>query len=100
MQSLTRAQTFFSTDVVHYGSQNNNSPANSTVANSQASNNITSFSSLAMERWIEVTLPLTLVTVLIAWWLYEKSKKRIQQITGFEGALPLHQKPMWKDEKA
>lgn len=93
-------QTFFSTDVVHYQNQgqNNNDSGNSSF-NSTESSGETSFSVLAMERWIEVTLPLTLVTVLIAWWLYDRSKKRIQQITGIEGALPLHQKPLWKNEK-
>jgi hypothetical protein len=96
----TFVSTFFSTDVVHYQnqSQNNNDSGSSTL-NSTQSGGETSFSTIAMERWIEVTLPLTLVTVLIAWYLYHKSKQRIEKVTGISGALPLFHKPMWIEEK-
>lgn len=57
---LTSQQTFFSTDIVKYQGGS-------------------SFSGIAMQRWLEVTLPLTLMTLGIAWLFYrheEKSRKR------------------------
>ena len=96
----TFVSTFFSTDVVHYQNQSqDNSSSSSSSLNSHHSDGETSFSTIAMERWIEVTLPLTLVTVLIAWYLYHKSKQRIEKVTGISGALPLFRKPMWIEEQ-
>ena len=55
-------QTFFSTDVVKYqnGGEDGNNPSG------------TSYSKLALERWFEVTAPLTLLTFIIAvgWYYY------------------------------
>ncbi|KAH0386106.1 hypothetical protein KCU92_g2994, partial [Aureobasidium melanogenum] len=54
----TFVSTFFSTDVVHY----------------QASGDFgseTSYSHLAMMRWLQVTLPLTFVTILGAWMAFK-----------------------------
>lgn len=56
----TFVSTFFSTDIVKYQGGS-------------------SFSGIAMQRWLEVTLPLTLMTLGIAWLFYrheEKSRKR------------------------
>jgi hypothetical protein len=55
-----QGQTFFSTDVIKYQDQNQES------ANYERG----AFSSLALERWLEVTIPLTSVTVLGAWLTY------------------------------
>ncbi|KIW66742.1 hypothetical protein PV04_06042 [Phialophora macrospora] len=63
----TFVSTFFSTDVVKY---QNGSGTNSTAGG-------TSYSSLAMARWLEVTLPLTVVTFLLSWLAYTKAKKKI-----------------------
>ncbi|KAB5576415.1 hypothetical protein GE09DRAFT_622164 [Coniochaeta sp. 2T2.1] len=60
----TFVSTFFSTDVIKYQGQDGGGK----------------YSSIAMERWIEVTIPLTLLTLIFAW--VSKSwaeKKRIQQ---------------------
>ncbi|RKU47531.1 hypothetical protein DL546_005494 [Coniochaeta pulveracea] len=58
----TFVSTFFSTDVVKYQNQPGDEG---------------SFSRLALERWLEVTLPLTLVTVAFAWlWKRLAEKKR------------------------
>lgn len=90
----TFVSTFFSTDVVHYGNQGSN--GNSTLTGGQEGNNATSFSPLALMRWLEVTIPLTFVTIVVAYYLYRKSLKRVEAITGHPGALPLFHKPMWK----
>ncbi|CAD0095546.1 unnamed protein product [Aureobasidium vineae] len=55
--------TFFSTDVVNY--QNDNSTESGTGTST------TSYSHLAMMRWLQVTLPLTLVTILGAWMAFK-----------------------------
>jgi hypothetical protein len=52
-------KTFFSTDVVKYQNQNGGKSGNGT------------FSRIAMDRWLEVTLPLTALTLLIAWGTYK-----------------------------
>ena len=79
----TFVSTFFSTDVVKYQNQS-------------SSGNGTSFSPVAMWRWLQVTLPLTFITCIIAYYLYRKSIKRVEAVTGIAGALPLYHKPMWK----
>jgi hypothetical protein len=82
----TFVSTFFSTDVVKYQNQNNNNSSSSSNLTSSdlGSGNGTSFSSVAMERWLEVTLPLTFVTVVIAVLLYRKSVKRMAAIAQVE----------------
>ena len=50
----TFVSTFFSTDIIKY--QNQDGPPSDG-----------SFSSIAMTRWLEVTLPLTAITLVIAW---------------------------------
>jgi len=52
---LTGSKTFFSTDIIKYQDPNGGSPGNGV------------YSSLAMKRWLEVTLPLTAVTLLGAY---------------------------------
>ncbi|OCT51222.1 hypothetical protein CLCR_08291 [Cladophialophora carrionii] len=63
----TFVSTFFSTDVVKY---QNGSGTDPTAGG-------TSYSSVAMARWLEVTLPLTVVTFLLSWLAYNKAKKNI-----------------------
>lgn len=60
----TFEQTFFSTDVVHYQVGDDDTGNSST--------GVTQYSSLAMERWAEVTAPLTLLTFIVAagWYYY------------------------------
>lgn len=73
-------QTFFSTDVVKYQNQNQNS-GNSTQDNQGTSNG--SFSSIALQRWIEVTVPLTALTLLVAWSslrIAERKKEGIEYV--------------------
>ncbi|ORX98952.1 hypothetical protein BCR34DRAFT_142252 [Clohesyomyces aquaticus] len=59
----TFVSTFFSTDVVTF--QNQDGPNGST--------NSASFSSLALARWFQVTLPLTALTLFVAWTTYNLS---------------------------
>ncbi|KAG9944282.1 hypothetical protein KCU85_g8079, partial [Aureobasidium melanogenum] len=54
----TFVSTFFSTDVVHYQASGD-------------SGSETSYSHLAMMRWLQVTLPLTFVTILGAWMAFK-----------------------------
>ena len=66
----TFVSTFFSTDVVKYQDQNGNSTVASTTG---------SYSRLALDRWLEVTLPLTLLTFLGAglwFWAVDRRNKR------------------------
>lgn len=53
-------KTFFSTDVVKY---------------QDGSGGLGTFSPIAMERWLEVTLPLTAITLLAAWMTYKYANK-------------------------
>ena len=61
-------QTFFSTDVIKYQNQGDGDgpPDNG------------SFSSTAMKRWLQVTIPLTAITLLIAWMTYKISESARQ----------------------
>ena len=56
-----KLQTFFSTDVVKYQDQED--------TNTNHKNG--SYSPLALERWLQVTLPLTALTLLVAWSTYK-----------------------------
>ena len=61
---LNKRQTFFSTDVVKYQNQNSNTGP---------------FSKIAMVRWLEVTLPLTVVTLSVGYICFiwaDKNRKR------------------------
>lgn len=62
----TFVSTFFSTDVVRY--QNQNDFGHSFYASS--------YSRLALERWLQVTLPLTAVTLGAAWWFSPQKQKK------------------------
>ena len=64
-------QTFFGTDVIKYqtsGNQEGSSGSSKTFTGS--------FSSVAMARWLQVTLPLTLLTCIAAWRIYVWEKQR------------------------
>ena len=62
----TFVSTFFSTDIIKYQNQDQDgSPGDGT------------FSSVAMTRWLQVTLPLTIVTLTIAWIALRLSDRRI-----------------------
>jgi hypothetical protein len=56
----TFVSTFFSTDVVKYQDQDRNASGYEKA----------SFSSLALERWLQVTIPLTFLTLFGAWLTY------------------------------
>ncbi|KAK5062483.1 hypothetical protein LTR84_004555 [Exophiala bonariae] len=64
----TFVSTFFSTDVIKYQDQNDFGHSYHT----------SSYSKLALERWLQVTLPLTAVTLAIAMWFFRKEKKRLE----------------------
>ena len=91
----TFVSTFFSTDVVKY--QNQGGGGNSTSTDGQKGDG-TSYSSVAMMRWLEVTIPLTFITVVVAYCWYRRTLKRMADVAGIAGALPLplFHKPMWK----
>lgn len=80
-------QTFFSTDVVKYQSQTGTS--NDTVLNQP---NSTSFSSLAMERWLEVTLPLTVLTLGAAIYFFNRYVRKAKEEVGAALNLPMFYK--------
>lgn len=60
-------QTFFSTDVVKYQDQDQNARGYETA----------SFSSLALKRWLQVTIPLTFLTLFGAWLTYRVCQSTI-----------------------
>ena len=63
----TFVSTFFSTDIVKYQNQN-------TFGQSHY---MSSYSKLALERWVEISLPLTVVTIGVAWSFFKREKKRL-----------------------
>lgn len=75
LSSLSDApQTFFSTDVIKYQDQDQNA----------GSSENGSFSSLALERWLQVTIPLTFLTLLGAWSTYRFFNSTVEHFTFFE----------------
>ncbi|CAN9426644.1 unnamed protein product [Alternaria alternata] len=70
----TFVSTFFSTDVVKYQDQDQNQGPSSVSQNQ-------SFSSLALKRWLQVTIPLTALTLLGAWSTYRLYTASAQGIT-------------------
>ncbi|KAK0717375.1 hypothetical protein B0T26DRAFT_802525 [Lasiosphaeria miniovina] len=65
--------TFFSTDIVKYqsGGGSGGSSEPNDRSSSDNGNDSTSFSGLALARWFEVTVPLTVLTFGVAiWWYY------------------------------
>ena len=62
----TFVSTFFSTDIIKY--QNQNEFGRSLYTSS--------FSKLALERWLEITLPLTVITLSTAWWYFKREEKK------------------------
>ncbi|KAK5456971.1 hypothetical protein LTS15_004751 [Exophiala xenobiotica] len=63
----TFVSTFFSTDIIKY--QNQNAFGHSFYTSS--------YSKLALERWLQITLPLTAITLAVAWWFFTREKKRL-----------------------
>ncbi|CAN9275664.1 unnamed protein product [Alternaria alternata] len=70
----TFVSTFFSTDVIKYQDQDQ-SPSQSSDFQNQ------SFSSLALKRWLQVTIPLTALTLLGAWSTYRLYTASAQGVT-------------------
>lgn len=65
-------QTFFSTDVIKYQSQSSGDAGNEASPRTQSG----SFSSIALYRWLQVTLPLTFLTFAAAiFWLRREDRK-------------------------
>jgi hypothetical protein len=66
-------QSFFSTDVVKYQGQEKPEGA---------------FSRVALERWLEVTIPLTILSFLLVWWnqawLERPRSEREQSVSGMQ----------------
>jgi hypothetical protein len=90
MLSLIQHKTFFSTEVVQYQNNNNNSAPGGNQRNSS------SFSLLALERWLEVTLPLTLITLVLAYYFFKRSVKKVRDIAEIAETLPLYMIPTEK----
>jgi hypothetical protein len=85
MLMLIQHKTFFSTDVVQYQNNSNN---NSAPGGGQG--NSASFSLLALERWLEVTLPLTLITLVLAYYFFKRSVKEVRDMAEVAETLPLY----------
>lgn len=72
--SSNESQTFFSTDIVKYQDQNRES----------ASYDNGSFSNLALKRWLQVTIPLTALTLFGAWLTFRFYSVSAKNSTFFE----------------
>jgi hypothetical protein len=66
---LTNPKSFFSTDVIKYQNQNQGS-------SQDPRDSYSSFSKLAMFRWLQVALPLTAITLLLGWLGYKWTERR------------------------
>ncbi|OBT55668.1 hypothetical protein VE04_06920, partial [Pseudogymnoascus sp. 24MN13] len=71
----TFVSTLFSTDIVKYQDQSNGGTTDS------QGNSYVSFSSLALSRWFEVTLPLTAITLGLGYWAFKMAERKRR---GFE----------------
>ncbi|KAI1081681.1 hypothetical protein F5B20DRAFT_52553 [Whalleya microplaca] len=76
----TFVSTFFSTDIIKY--QESDSPGGK-------------FSETAMVRWVQITIPLTVVTCVVAWlarrWMLSKRKEDHCGLTGHSGSWQMRQ---------
>lgn len=79
---LIYVKTFFSTDVIKYQNQNDYEIPGANEATFSGS-----FSKIALMRWLQVTLPLTAITLLFAY-LMIRYQKRLRER---EGDLPFHE---------
>jgi len=79
---LNQLETFFSTDIIKYQNQGDNT--NSSFQHPAPTFN-GSFSELALLRWLEVTLPLTLLTLGIGWVFFKLADKKRKEA----GQLPV-----------
>lgn len=75
--------------MVKYQNQNS-SDGFSTVTNQTSTSQ--TYSSLALERWFEVTLPLTFFTVIAAIYFYRKYVKHTEFKAGVIDTLPFYYK--------
>jgi hypothetical protein len=57
-------QTFFSTDIVKYQNQVSGGAGN------------VSFSATALSRWLQLTIPLTAITLVVSWISYKYSQRK------------------------
>ncbi|KAF2843020.1 hypothetical protein M501DRAFT_52755 [Patellaria atrata CBS 101060] len=92
---LTEIQTFFSTDVVKYQPPDNSPVVTNATFSTPAFQG--SYSSIALNRWLQVTLPLTMITLMAAvlWYRIDSGKRQkiwIQIAKGEnrENLLPLY----------
>jgi hypothetical protein len=82
-------QTFFSTDVVKFQKQG------------VELNGDSSFSPTAMKRWLQVTLPLTAVTLFLAWVTYRiaETRKQLRNTPQSQSQLATGQQSTWQSLK-
>ncbi|KFY78085.1 hypothetical protein V498_09195 [Pseudogymnoascus sp. VKM F-4517 (FW-2822)] len=66
----TFVSTLFSTDIVKYQDQSNGGTTD------PEGNAYVSFSSLALSRWFQVTLPLTAITLSLGYWAFKMAEKK------------------------
>lgn len=74
-------KTLFSTDIVKYQDQGNGGTVD------PLGNAYVSFSSLALVRWIQVTLPLTALTLALGYCAFKMADRKRKR---FEVILPIH----------
>jgi hypothetical protein len=82
-------QTFFSTDIIKYQNQQDSS-SNSTTTPSTAPY-MGSFSPIALNRWLQVSLPLSALTLGLGFLFYVQAKKHAEKKLADLGLLPQYE---------
>ncbi|RDW91278.1 hypothetical protein BP5796_02443 [Coleophoma crateriformis] len=72
----TFVSTFFSTDVIKYQNQNDDSIVSESSESQQFKG---AYSDIALQRWFEVTIPLTLVTLTLGYYFYRRASKKSKE---------------------
>ena len=83
-----RPQTFFSTDIVKY--QDPNEASSDTTIPGTGSYKGT-FSQIAMERWLQLTISLTFLTLLAGWAAFRRLCKNADRELEAAQQLPFHE---------
>jgi hypothetical protein len=69
-------RTFFSTDIIRYQNQTNGNADGSGFALSASKAFNESFSKIALDRWLQVTVPLTCLTLGLSYAAFEVARKK------------------------
>jgi hypothetical protein len=81
------AQTFFGTDIIKYQNQSNGSSNDAPIGPYMGS-----FSAVALCRWLQLTIPLTVLTIGLGYYFFRRAKRSAERKLAKRGLLPLFEK--------